>query len=75
MLADLGCQKVQILSNHQRRIAGIEGFGIEVVERLDIQWPLAGDGASERTPNLRSIDGGAGAPDGGQGEQLSGSDS
>ena len=39
VLADLGCHKVRLMSNSSRRIAGIEGFGIEVVERV----PLATD--------------------------------
>ena len=53
VLADIGCHKVRILSNHSRRIAGIEGFGIEIVERVDIDW------SSARTPTaLRTIAGG-----------------
>jgi 3,4-dihydroxy 2-butanone 4-phosphate synthase/GTP cyclohydrolase II len=43
VLADLGCQKIRIMSNADRRIVGIEGFGIEVVERV----PLA-DGRMAR---------------------------
>ncbi len=36
VLADLGCEKVRLISNTDRRIAGIEGFGIEVVERVPV---------------------------------------
>ncbi len=36
VLADLGCRKVRLLSNSSRRIAGIEGFGIEVVAWVPI---------------------------------------
>ncbi len=36
VLADLGCKKIRLMSNIDRRIPGIEGFGIEVVERVAI---------------------------------------
>jgi 3,4-dihydroxy 2-butanone 4-phosphate synthase / GTP cyclohydrolase II len=36
VLADLGCRKIRLMSNNPRRIAGLEGFGIEVVERVPI---------------------------------------
>jgi 3,4-dihydroxy 2-butanone 4-phosphate synthase/GTP cyclohydrolase II len=49
VLADLGCRKIRLISNADRRIVGIEGFGIEVVERLPLPQlagarvvPLAG---------------------------------
>ncbi|MCG8419334.1 MAG: 3,4-dihydroxy-2-butanone-4-phosphate synthase [Proteobacteria bacterium] len=59
VLADLGCQKVRLLSNHDRRIAGIEGFGIEVVDRVPIRWSpapeLIGDRDSRVTAPLRAV--------------------
>ncbi|MCB9564077.1 MAG: 3,4-dihydroxy-2-butanone-4-phosphate synthase [Kofleriaceae bacterium] len=36
VLADLGCRKIRLMSNTDRRIPGIEGFGIEVVDRVAI---------------------------------------
>ena len=36
VLADLGCVKIRLMSNSDRRIVGIEGFGIEVVERVPL---------------------------------------
>ncbi|MBK9032841.1 MAG: 3,4-dihydroxy-2-butanone-4-phosphate synthase [Myxococcales bacterium] len=36
VLADLGLSKVRLLSNSDRKIVGIEGFGIEVVERVPL---------------------------------------
>lgn len=36
VLADLGCQKIRLLSNSDRRVVGIEGFGIEIVGRVPI---------------------------------------
>jgi 3,4-dihydroxy 2-butanone 4-phosphate synthase/GTP cyclohydrolase II len=36
VLADLGLRKIRLLSHVDRRIVGIEGFGIEIVERVPI---------------------------------------
>jgi 3,4-dihydroxy 2-butanone 4-phosphate synthase / GTP cyclohydrolase II len=36
VLADLGCKKIRLMMNTDRRIPGIEGFGIEVVERVSV---------------------------------------
>ena len=36
VLADLGCHRIRLMSNADRRIVGIEGFGIEVVERVPL---------------------------------------
>ncbi len=42
VLADLGCKRIRLMSNSERRIVGIEGFGIEVVERVAIKEPAQG---------------------------------
>ncbi|HET6613861.1 MAG TPA: 3,4-dihydroxy-2-butanone-4-phosphate synthase [Kofleriaceae bacterium] len=36
VLADLGCKKIRLLSNTDRKIVGIEGFGIEVTRRVPL---------------------------------------
>jgi GTP cyclohydrolase II len=54
VLADLGCRKIRLMSNSDRKIVGIEGFGISVAERVAIP-------TTPVTPHLRSIDGGADA--------------
>jgi len=36
VLADLGLRQIRLLSNSDRKIVGIEGFGIEVVERVTV---------------------------------------
>ncbi|MRG92659.1 3,4-dihydroxy-2-butanone-4-phosphate synthase [Polyangium spumosum] len=36
VLADLGCQKLRLLTNSQTKIAGLDGFGLEVVERVPL---------------------------------------
>jgi 3,4-dihydroxy 2-butanone 4-phosphate synthase/GTP cyclohydrolase II len=43
MLADLGVRKLRLLTNSQRKIAGLTGYGLEIVERV----PLAGVQASD----------------------------
>jgi 3,4-dihydroxy 2-butanone 4-phosphate synthase/GTP cyclohydrolase II len=36
MLADLGIRKLRLISNSQRRIAGITGYGLDVVEHVPV---------------------------------------
>ena len=36
MLADLGCHKIRLMMWSDRKIPGLEGFGIEVVERVRV---------------------------------------
>ena len=37
ILKDLGLQKIRLLTNRPRRVAGLEGFGVEIVEQLPIR--------------------------------------
>ncbi|OGR87357.1 MAG: bifunctional 3,4-dihydroxy-2-butanone 4-phosphate synthase/GTP cyclohydrolase II [Elusimicrobia bacterium RIFCSPHIGHO2_02_FULL_57_9] len=39
ILADLGLSTIKILTNNPRKIVGIEGYGLKVVERVPIQMP------------------------------------
>ncbi len=39
ILADLGLSSLKILTNNPRKIVGIEGYGLHVVERVPIQMP------------------------------------
>ncbi len=39
ILADLGLSTIRILTNNPRKIVGIEGYGLKVVERVPIQMP------------------------------------
>ena len=43
ILRDLGVQKMKLLTNNPRKIAGIGGYGLEVVERLQIEMPTNKD--------------------------------
>lgn len=36
ILADLGIKKIRLLTNNPRKIAGLEGYGLKVVERVPI---------------------------------------
>jgi 3,4-dihydroxy 2-butanone 4-phosphate synthase/GTP cyclohydrolase II len=37
ILSDLGLRRIRLLTNHPRRVAALEGFGIEIVEQLPVQ--------------------------------------
>jgi 3,4-dihydroxy 2-butanone 4-phosphate synthase/GTP cyclohydrolase II len=37
ILADLGLSTIRILTNNPKKITGIEGFGLEVVEQVPIE--------------------------------------
>ena len=36
ILADLGLHKIRLLTNHPRKIVGLEGYGIEIVEQVPV---------------------------------------
>jgi 3,4-dihydroxy 2-butanone 4-phosphate synthase/GTP cyclohydrolase II len=48
VLADLGCQKIRLMMWSDRKIPGLEGFGIDVVERVPIPPPGASKAAAGR---------------------------
>ena len=37
ILSDLGLRKIRLLTNNPRKIVGLEGYGLEIVEQLPIQ--------------------------------------
>jgi 3,4-dihydroxy 2-butanone 4-phosphate synthase / GTP cyclohydrolase II len=37
ILADLGIQKIRLMTNNPRKIVGLEGYGLEVVERVPLE--------------------------------------
>ncbi|MGB4504930.1 MAG: bifunctional 3,4-dihydroxy-2-butanone-4-phosphate synthase/GTP cyclohydrolase II, partial [Syntrophaceticus sp.] len=39
ILVDLGIRKIRLLTNNPRKIAGLQGYGLEVVERVPIEMP------------------------------------
>lgn len=40
ILRDLGVRKIKLLTNNPRKIAGLAGYGLEVVERIPLQLPI-----------------------------------
>lgn len=46
ILYDLGIRKMKLLTNNPKKIHGIHGFGLEVVERIPIQAPVTSQNAS-----------------------------
>ncbi|GGE10919.1 riboflavin biosynthesis protein RibBA [Marinithermofilum abyssi] len=43
ILRDLGVRKMRLLTNNPRKITGLKGYGLEVVERVPIQMPSLPD--------------------------------
>ncbi|MFO7764946.1 MAG: bifunctional 3,4-dihydroxy-2-butanone-4-phosphate synthase/GTP cyclohydrolase II [Pelovirga sp.] len=39
ILADLGVKKIRLMTNNPKKIVGLEGYGLEVVERVEIEIP------------------------------------
>jgi len=37
ILADLGLHRIRLMTNNPRKIIGLQGYGIEVVERVPIE--------------------------------------
>jgi len=37
ILADLGLRKIRLMTNNPRKIAGLEGYGLQIVERVPIE--------------------------------------
>ncbi len=43
ILTDLGVREIRLLTNNPRKIVGLEGYGLKVVERVSIQIPHHAD--------------------------------
>jgi 3,4-dihydroxy 2-butanone 4-phosphate synthase/GTP cyclohydrolase II len=41
ILSDLNLRRIKLLTNHPRKVAGLEGFGIEIVAQLPVSLELA----------------------------------
>ena len=45
ILADLGVRKIRLMTNNPRKIIGLEGYGLEIVERVSIEIVAGKDNA------------------------------
>ncbi len=43
ILAELGVRRIRLMTNNPRKIVGLEGYGLEIVERVSIQTPATGE--------------------------------
>jgi len=50
ILVDLGVSKMRLMTNNPRKIVGLEGYGLEVVERVPLHVPVS----DENAPFLRA---------------------
>jgi len=42
ILSELGVRKIRLMTNNPKKIVGLEGYGLEVVERVPIEIPVTG---------------------------------
>ncbi len=42
ILSDLGVRKIRLMTNNPKKIVGLEGYGLEIVERVSIEVPATG---------------------------------
>lgn len=40
ILADLGIKKIRLMTNNPKKIIGLEGYGLEIVERVPVEIPV-----------------------------------
>jgi len=45
ILSDLGLSSIRLLTNHPRKVVGLEGFGIQITDQVPFAVSLAGAGA------------------------------
>ena len=49
ILSDLGLRRIRLLTNHPRKVAALQGFGIEIVEEVPISVPQASTSRTSTT--------------------------
>ena len=40
ILSDLGLHKIRLITNNPRKVVGLEGYGLEIVERIPLVLPV-----------------------------------
>ena len=53
ILVDLGIQEIRLLTNNPKKIVGLEGYGLKVVERVPIE--IAPNPSNERYLNVKRL--------------------
>ena len=43
ILAELGIRKLRLMTNNPKKIVGLEGYGLEIVERVQVEVPARQD--------------------------------
>jgi 3,4-dihydroxy 2-butanone 4-phosphate synthase/GTP cyclohydrolase II len=43
ILLDLGIRKIRLLTNNPKKVVGLSGFGLEIVERVEVEVPPNGE--------------------------------
>jgi len=43
ILLDLGVKKIRLLTNNPKKVVGLQGYGLEIVERVPIEMPITSD--------------------------------
>ena len=46
ILSDLGITKIRLMTNNPKKVIGLEGYGLEIVERVNIEVPITHENAS-----------------------------
>ena len=39
ILADLGVKKIRLMTNNPKKVIGLEGYGLEIVEQIPVSLP------------------------------------
>lgn len=46
ILSDLGITKIRLMTNNPKKVIGLKGYGLEIVERINIEVPITHENAS-----------------------------
>ncbi|MBD3239445.1 MAG: bifunctional 3,4-dihydroxy-2-butanone-4-phosphate synthase/GTP cyclohydrolase II [Chitinivibrionales bacterium] len=55
ILADLGIRKIRLMTNNPRKIHGLKGYGIEIVERVPLEIPATVESERYLTAKMKKL--------------------
>ncbi len=55
IICDLGLRKIRLLTNNPRKLVGLEGYGLEIVERVPIQIPVTDENKRYLETKMRKL--------------------